>query len=322
MAMTQNQTTTKRRAASTDPDAMISTGLANNFRGTPTIRYTIRKYEKGKFAGTYYPCAQVDIATDDPSLGHDGVVTEYYSIGKLNEWVPSMDGESPLELSFDDYMILHRGEQDVDADTLAKIRGTHLAPHPKGAQANVPNNTKWSQLMRSIKTCGFPKERMGASCDFIDGVDCEWVRLPYEDSKGNRMKNLEEGQREPETLCVTNIDLDTLPAVASGGKGKAAGKPGGSSTSTTTTATTQPAPAPAADDLDAKVDAAIVAALTAAPDNQLHKSKLGSPVVKALGKDGAKSVKLLNNNDWLGESLDREGGYVFDLDSGMLTLLG
>ncbi len=325
VAMSQNQTTntntkpTTRRAASVDPDAMIQTGLANNFRGAPTIRYTIRKYEKGKFAGTYYPCAQVDITTDDPGLGNGGVVTEYYSIGKLNEWVPSNDGETPLELSFDDYLILHKGEQDVDAETLARILGTHLAPHPKGAQANVPNNTKWAQLTRSIKACGFPKERMGASCDFIDGVDCEWVRLPYEDSKGQRMKNLEEGQREPETLCVTNIDMDTLPA---SGKGKVAAAGATKPTTTTTTTTTTPTNPPAADDFDARVDTVIVAALLTAPDNSLHKSKLGTPIVKALtGKDGTRAIKLLNNNDWLAAGLDREAGYMFDVDSGTLTLL-
>lgn len=312
---------------------MVNTGLASKFNGRAlSLWYLPRKYSTGKKANTYSLFAEINIQADDPELGKGGIVTEYYKVDDLNQWVPSRtdpvyDGTNwiytPAGGTLDQYMALHQGalgwpdptgkvRADGSPETAVMPpddwRGWYTVPGKQRSHDGFPNSTKWGQFLKELDKPGIeygrrcPHINVNDLRQFLVGVYGYWVRLPFE-FKGGLAPDLMGGdgkQNQLDTLCLQEI-LDLGPI--SGATGPTA----------TTLTTLAPAILAAPATLAPATNDVLTQLVTA--KGQLTKAEAGVAVYEKVGAEG---LLLLNNQDWMVGD-DRTFGY--DAARGLLVPL-
>lgn len=205
--------------ASANSDQAVSAGLANNFNGrVESVWFLPRKLgdkvqEKKK--NTYELFAEVNIRTDDATLGRDGIVTEYYKVDSLNQWVPSRtdpvwdgqrwvytpagnfsDGQGNVfPATLEHYMSLHLGQSGfpVPGDASGKEtavlppeswKGWYMVPGLQNSRHGHMKGTKYDQFLEALKKTGYyqkaPHIQSFDMRQFLVGVYGFWVRIPYE----------------------------------------------------------------------------------------------------------------------------------------------
>lgn len=345
------------RIASARPSEMVSTGLANNFNGRVVSGWFLpRKYKTGKKANTYSLFYELNIQADDDTLGRGGIVTEYYKISGLNQWVPSRtepvwDGQrwvyTPAGGDLSLYMKLHTGEagfpvangQPGETAMLPPDdwRGFFATPGAQNSTDNFPKGTKYEQLLLELEKAGYaakaPHINWGDTRQFLVGVYGTWVRLPYEFKGGAAPDDAQ----KTDTLCLAQI-LDLGPISGSGTMVAGAGGPAEAvpaQVSIPAAVATTPVPAPAAavasasplgrNDPRAISDATneILTALAAQKGAAgLAKQDAGVAVFEGVNNrnlDGATALRFLNDNEWM-EADERTFGY--DASRGLVLPLG
>lgn len=331
------------RRASSNPDTMVSAGLASKFWGT-LIRswYRPEKYGKGPKAGKWYAAHYYSIQADDSSLGKDGIVTERTRVADLTQWVPSMDGETPAGCDFDDYTDLANGRGEIPAGEIENFEGVYLIGHATGTQSGLPRGTKHEQWVKAAKDCGIPVSLMGEDIRWPEGVRAYWDRMPYTTQDGKPLP-VEEGQeaRSNDTLVMVEVDKASLAGGGASAVTKAAATPAPA-------AATKAAPKPAATstkaagaaasngDLDARIEAAIFEVVVehgaVNADTGLvefHKNEVATKVADRFEKlEKAKAVGKLRDNGWMTSretvhELEGVGGVqvAYDPDSGNVVLV-
>lgn len=281
--------------ASSNPDRMVQAGLANNFNGRVASLWLLpRKVQSGKKKGVYELFCELNIQADDSGLGHDGIVTEYFKVDQLSQWVPSRvdpvwngtawvytpaGSVAGQPATLETYMALHGGNGfpsgKFDAQGRAETsvlppddwRGWYAIPGAQNSRQDFMKGTKWEAFTKALRTLSYdkaaPHVNWGDFRQLLVGVYGKWLRMPFEFSGG--VAPVDEGvdgqQRKPETLCMVEL-LDLGPISGVAGRSMVAGGGLSAPAAVVTPAPAAPAPAPATV-LSASVAAPIVAPVAA-----------------------------------------------------------
>lgn len=247
VAMTAPTPAAPPRMASGDREA-VATGLANKFNGRVESFWLLpRMYKTGKKAFQYQLFAEINIRADDTTLGHNGLVTEYYKIAGLNQWVPSRDihmsndGQTWVYVpagsvngqpaTLDIYQQLSEGKtgfptgkQNPDGTPELAIippddwRGWFAIPGLQNSTDNWPRGTKWIQFLDELGRCEYKKKAphisWGDFRQFLVGVYAHWVRMPFKFEGGSAPADTD--GKSIDTLCIAEI-LDLGP-ISGGGQ--------------------------------------------------------------------------------------------------------
>lgn len=276
------------RVASMNPDNFVSGGLMDDFDGVITkARFAPWDYD-GKI--DHHVLAVALSITPSEDSGAQPFV-QHYSAGDLNLFVPTMDGENPV---------------DLDNGSGEELEGIYAMPI--GKAENLRNSTNWAHFMEALVAAGFATSDITPSLEFLEGLNCHFNRVPQKKRSGIQVTTTQAdgtAKRTNDVLVITKIsgkeEVEAAPVakVAT----KTAAKP----------ATPAAAASSAVEDA---MTSAIVEALAAA-DGTLPKSKLVSIALKAItGTDRARAIKLANDIAWLSAS----DAWAFDADSGTLAL--
>lgn len=300
-------TTSSSKVAMMRPDAMSSAGLADDFDGLITqarlLPWNYPTDAKPEGSIDHHILGVRISITPDEDSGFQPF-TQVYSAGELEHFVPSMDGETPVDLDGDD-------ESEMEGVYALRV----------GKKENLNNSSNWAHFLTALHDASFPLEEMDADVRFLEGLYGHFNRVPQKKRSGIVGQGQSSGgeQRQREILVVTEIKerRDLSKAAKSTSAKTGAGKAKGAGTSKAT------ATATAADngstDLDETLIAAIVAAAQKADENVLPKSKLSSIAIKAFaaGGDKTKAVKRVSDAGFL-ESL-AEVGIIYDAEESTLT---
>lgn len=115
-------------------------------------------------------------------------ITQYWSVGKALDWMPSDDGKELV---------------------------------PIGKSTQLVNSSNGMVLLSSVVNAGVPESKLGADISIFEGMECHVNRVAAPERKG--IQNRKENQT---ILVVTKIHK--LPWEKGNGKAKAKGKGGGS----------------------------------------------------------------------------------------------
>lgn len=273
--------------ASMLPDEMVSGGLADDFDGI--IREArVAKFDYDGSIDEPVLAFRAKIERLDPGLEpEEKFITQYWSMGSLDHFKPSMDGK-----------------ETADEGIYALRVGTRTA---------LNNNTNYAQLLRSIIDAQFPRDKFSPAVTFLEGVKGHFNRLPP-DKKGGQFKNQTEEQAKKaskrDILCLTRFDGFETGAVASKPNGQAG------------TPTSAPAAGGAAssNDLDAQLHEIVVAITKGKP--AMRKTALSGEVLKKMKGNPAanKAVKRVVEKDFL-ESL-AEVSVLFNEEDGTVEYMG
>lgn len=293
------------KAVSMRPDEMTQGGLPDDFDGTITrVRYVPWNYD-GK-REQYSLSAKVDITPDDES-GLEPF-SQYYSCGDLKKVWPSMDGETPIGASIEDYEALAEGTATVDDES--EMEGIYAISLGSG----INKTSNWAHFIESAIDAGFPESSVTNDCSVFEGVTGHFNRVPQKtrsgiivDSGDNRMKTV---------LVLTEVSKSTAKSKPTTSKTTTTKTTAGKSSTTTLPADTDTEE----DDFDSRLRVIVREALKAA-GGELPKNKLTGPVMKAFqGKEKADGVKRVVKPDFLGSDEASEL-WAYDADEGVLTLL-
>lgn len=346
------------RMASGDREA-VATGLANKFNGRVESFWLLpRMYKTGKRAFQYQLFAEINIRADDSTLGHNGLVTEYFKIAGLNQWVPSRDIHMSSDrqtwvyvpagsvngqpATLDIYQQLSEGKtgfptgkQNPDGTPELAIlppddwRGWFAIPGAQNSADNWPRGTKWIQFLDELGRCEYKKKAphisWGDFRQFLVGVYAHWVRMPFKFEGGSAPADAD--GKSIDTLCIAEI-LDLGP-ISGGGQTfqVQAQAPVAAVVAPVAMPASAPAPAPAINRNDpAAIEAAANAIITqlvvAKGPAGVTKAELSAPLfqgVNGAGLDGAKALLLANDNDWM-EGDNRT--FAYDRARGVAVPLG
>jgi len=268
--------------ASMNPDNMLAGGLMDDFDGTIVKARLVPWDYNGNIDHDVLAVA-LTIQPDN-----DNEFVQHYSCGELDNFMPSMDGETAVDPA---------GEGEA-------LEGIYALKVGKKDQLN--NNTNWAHFLKALIDAQFDVTKITAAVSFVEGVYGHFNRIPQKKRSGivvNTTAKDGKTARANDILVVT--ELKDAPAAT-----KTAKK--------TETKATKAAPAkaaPADDDLGDKVTAIIVEAIEKAGDDGLAKSKLAGLIIKNLeGAEKAKGVKIGTDNAWLSAN----EAFAFDADSGVL----
>ena len=277
------------KVASLNPDSFVQGGLADDFDGT---------IEKARFVPWDYNgnidhhvlAVAITIKPDD-----EDAFVQHYSAGDLEQFVPSQDGETSVDLE--------NGEGEA-------LEGEYALQ--VGKKEALASSSNFAQFIGAAVEAGFPVADITAACSFLEGHKGHFNRIPQKKRSG--LVQSEEQQkkgRASEILVMTEYKGKASGgAKASGVKSKPGSKPAAKPESK--------ASAPAGGgDLDSQIADVIVAEIKKA-DGTLPKSKVAQAVLKAFtGADKAKAVKRAAEVEFLNSQEER---WVFDADSA--TLIG
>lgn len=188
-------------------------------------------------------------------LEDDEEYTEYYPAGKLTDLAPSLDGETPVDLSSDD-------EDDW--------AGSYLVPVPGGKFETIWGRSTWAHFLDSAFKTEFTTDETDNISAAFEGHRFHLNRLPV---PGRQQQPREDG-RAPIHPLVPTVYLgaaDAKPTTSKGSKKSIKA----SSKKATTTSTASPA---ADDDFQSEVAAVIINLLTE-NDGEMAKADLGRAVM-------------------------------------------
>lgn len=275
--------------ASMNPDNMLAGGLKDDFDGEIVKARVVPWDYDGNIDHDILAVA-LTIQPDDEK---DPFV-QHYSCGELEHFMPSKDGESPVDT-------------DGDGEALEGIYALRV-----GKKEQLNNNTNWAHFIGALIDAGFDKSKLVAAVTFAEGIYGHWNRIPQKKRSGIVVQaKQDEGKRARSNDILVLTELKEKPAGAKTAKA-AATKPAA--------VKSEPTPAPAANngDLDARLAAVVLEALANAGDSGLTKAKLPGLAIKAFqGAEKAKAVKRVSELDFLSQE---DAGWVFDADSGVLVI--
>lgn len=287
------------RVASMRPDNMVSGGLPTDFDGTVT-EVRLCPWDYGKQDQEHVLAVRVTIQPDEgqdiAGIDEGDPVVQHYSCGKLEDFVPSQDGENPV---------------DLEAEDITDMEGYYALPVGKKEALN--KNTNWAHFVQAAIDAGFDIDKIDADVRCFEGTHGHFNRIPQKQRPGVNQGVAAEGQqqRQREILVLTEVHEDK-PKAKVGAKAAAAKK------ATPKAEEAEEAPATnGSGELNDRVTAAVLEVL-GENDGTVAKSDLGKLVAKKLAPaDKAKGLKLLNDNAFL-ESAE---SFVYDADEGTVTAI-
>lgn len=313
------------KLASNNPENMVQGGLADDFDGVVVkARYAPWNYE-GKL-DHYILAVRLEIRPD----GEAEVFNAWYSAGDLEQYMPSNDGENPVNTE-------GFGTPGFNMEQVDGIYAIRV-----GKKEGLSNNSNWAQFMGGALEARLPKDRLSPDVRFMEGVHGHWNRIAQKKRAGlvkAVAPGAEANQRQKEILALTEfkgiVDPNTKLAAKPSPFGAASTPPGlpssapavatssgfptSSPTPATPAASTAPATAGAGGDLDSKLVAIVSDALKSAPEG-LSKTKLPPLALQKLnGAEKGKGVSRIVNSEFLAS---QPTAWAFDPESGMLYALG
>lgn len=279
----------KNRAVSFNPDDLVQAGLADDFDGEITeVRYVPWDYDG--HLDHHILAARVSILPDEDS-GFDEF-TQHYSAGDLQFFLPSVDGENPVDLEADD-------EDDMAGRFVV----------PVGRRESLANSSNWAAFVIAAVEAGFPKDQISSDAGVFEGISGHFNRVPQQKRSGIQVDG-EGDNRRREILVLTEVEeVKAKKATKKKAKKKASPKK--------STKKADDDDAGEGDDLAERLTGVVVEALAEAEDMTLSKAKLPSIVIKQFdGAEKAKAVKLVSDAAFL----ESGEGWEYDADEGTLTL--
>lgn len=288
MAVKKKPTSTVKKTptgvASNDPDDMVAGGLKDDFDGE-VIKARYIPWDYGGKLDHHILSVALTIQDDE----EDQPFVQNYSCGELEHFMPSVDGEESVDLDKEE------GEAWEGIYALAV-----------GAKPQMNNNTNWAHFVGAIKDAGLPKEAIGASIEFMEGVYGHWNRIAQRKRSGIVVEQTDGGQKKSNDILVVTELKERAPGrttKATKAAAKAAatkGKP--------------PAASAGAEDLDERLAVLVTEAVLAA-DEGIAKGKLPALAIRAFdGTEKAQAVRRVGQPEFL-ESSDT---WLYEAESGML----
>lgn len=203
-------------------------------------------------------------------------VDQYFSVGNASDWMPSDDGREIIAI---------------------------------GKATALNTNSNISLFLQSMLNSGFPAEKMGSDCSFLDGIKAHVNRVPAPERPGLK-KDASSSDRARTVLIVTAI-LE-IPGEKAAGK-KAPAKAAGKAPAKPAAAAKKPAAATEGEGVDDKAVETMLSILADEPSG-IAKSKIPGKVFKLLKDDPDRNdvLKLLSSDEFLNsrEEFALEGGIV------------
>lgn len=298
---------TLKNAISGSLSDMVQGGLAGDFWGTvKEARTTIWNYDNGNGplvneSGVVFTLAVRTVIAQDGEDESD--VVNYWSAGSPEDFVPSMDGETPSPL-----------------DEAGCSVGICFIPAPGAPVKRMKNNTNYAQALEALTNAGF-KGAVSPDYRFWEGLHAHWDRVPQKKRSGPGMSVSQEGGRAKDILVPTALGAETaavpVPATAAV-RAVPPARPAGAPP-----VAAAPAATPAvATDFDETLAGIVVDSLPA-DGSAVPKGTLASKVLKAANltpAQKAKGVARATSAEFL--NLLMGSGYVlFDADAGTVALI-
>lgn len=303
--------------ASLLPENMAQGGLADDFDGVIT-RARFAPWDYNGKIDHHVLAAHVTIKPD----GDEPEVDVYLSAGNLDEFMPSNDGEKPVNT---DNFGVKDGEGNP-VEPFENFEGLYAVRVGKKEQLN--NNSNFAQFMAALLEAKFPKDKVTASLSFMEGAYGHFNRIAQKKRQG-LVRAQAEGQQQRQNDVLVMTEFKELRAAGKSAPTTAPKATGGGlkkGPSTASAPAAQPAASPAstgstvAGGLDEKLTAIVNNAVAGAAEG-LAKTKL--PPIALAGLTGAekgKGVSRVTNVEFLTSAGDGSDGknWVFDAESGTL----
>lgn len=280
---------TPTAVASMNPDNMASGGLKDDFDGE-VLKARLVPWDYDGNIDHHILAVALTIKPDED----DEPFVQHYSCGELEQFVPSMDGETPVDL--------HNGEGEA-------LEGIYALRVGRKEQMN--NNTNWAHFIGASIDAGFPKSSIGAAVSFIEGVYGHWNRIPQKKRSGiiTQPAGTDNNKKRSNDILVITEIRERTNGTRPGPTKAAAARPAAAKTASTAAPT-----ATAAGSLDDRLRVVVTEAVLAS-DGGLRKASLAALAIKSFqGSDKAKAVKRVSEIEFL-ESSET---WVFDSDSATL----
>lgn len=299
-----------------NPDSMASAGLPDDFNGTITDAVYCPFDYDGKLDHDIL-AVRLTIRPDADS-GYDEIV-QHYSVGNLDDFVPSPDGDEPVDLEADD-------KADMEGPFVVAV----------GTRTALNKSSNFAQWVTVARDGGLDPELMDAGdLSALVGTYGHWSRIPQQKRSGIRVRVEEEESDKPKREAQILVLDEIKEAPKAGKKGSAAppakakkdavkavpkGKKAAAEEEEEEVEEEEEEEGEEENELDAAITKAIVKALKAAPGNKLSKGKLpkvimaafSDPAEKKAAMKRAGSVEFLENED--------QDKFAYDPDDGELTL--
>jgi len=275
-------------------DSMAQGGLPDDFDGTITKAVFAPTNYDGKI--DHYILAALITYKPDESFGMDEF-TQIYSVGDLQFFAPSKDGEEPVDLENGD------GEE---------LEGPYVVP--TGDRQQLARSSNFGFYLQHLEAAGFTGLSETASLDSLVGLYGHFNQMEMPKRSGIVVQE-GEGKRAKTLLVLTEVK--EAPKAA---KGKAKSETAAKAKAKAKAKQAEEEEEESDDEgesMEARVGEAIVEALAEADDNTLPKSKLVSLVVKTFTdvKEKAEAVKIVANDKFLSS-----GEYGFDYNKKTATV--
>lgn len=296
------------KAVSMNPDDFVAGGLPGDFNGIVTeAKAVIWNYDNGNGNGAKTDDAgnalfTLAVKTTIHREEEDDDIVNWWSAGDAKHFVPSMDGENPVEMN-----------EDGTAEGICFI--------PVGSKVQLGNNTNYAQALKALRDAGW-KGAFSPDVRFLEGINGHWDRVPQQKRSGIVAVPKEEGQGGRKG----GNDILVLTAVKEGGQTASAPKAAPaakSSPSATAAKSSSPAAATGTStDLDAKLQEIVQSAL---PDDgtAIKKGSLAGKVMasKTLTQpEKSKGVKRITDNEFLDAGMNEDPAlWLFDAETGEIS---
>lgn len=289
--------------ASINPDNFVAGGLKDDFIGTiKKARFCPWDYN-GKLEKGHILAFRCEIALDaeyidDPK---DPNYIQHWSAGDLDSFVPSMDGETGVDLA----------AKSDDPNFWDGVYALQI-----GKKEGLSNSSNFGFFMRKAIEAKLPSERLVPNvAQAFEGLRCRFNRVPQPKRSGI-VKAVKEGdqKRSDDILVITEI-----LGVGQVSAGSPTPSPAKSASAPSAATPSTPASPPSTGNAD--LDAALVGIIKEAIRGQgaVLKGKIAQPVMKSLAPaQKGPGVKRISEKAFL-ESLT-EHGILFDAAAGTLQL--
>lgn len=161
------------------------TGLLNDVDVT-WVGLAFKEWDYNGSVPEAVPALEITMEVD----GDDSTQVQYFSAGKLKDWVPSADGT-----------------------TLEAV----------GSATGINKTTNLAILMNSLVEAGYPEEEIDDDCTAFIGLKCHMVRVPAPKRSGLPETPRADGKVFEKTNLIVS-DIISMPGEAKAAKGGAKGK--------------------------------------------------------------------------------------------------
>jgi len=171
---------TEGNAASLNPETFVDGGGLIDDVDVTFKRCIFDMFDYNGTVVPGVPSLKIDMETEDK----EGV-TQYYSVGKASDWIPSEDGSQLIAV---------------------------------GKADSIRNTTNGGIFLKSLMDAGFPVDKLGNDITVIDGLQAHVIRIPAPKRPG-----LEKKEKKYEDTVLIVGEILSLPWEKKGGptKGKA-----------------------------------------------------------------------------------------------------